>query len=226
MFLALNPDAVTKDGSPDPNKFLEFEQTRLSTDAGVQTVVNSLPADTMKQIQALIQNQIKAFVLERKTLQDKYDEISQRMQMSISYTANIRDMKGNNDHRAELIFDYGLSPRINWTFNASGDYTDRKSALSSKGGRAATSFQGNLTKPDLMDLHSPLRLTFSGEGKWLTGQKPQYTFEAGLSVPLAAGIDLPIVYRYANRIAQINQKDSEARLGLSIDLSHLTQAFK
>lgn len=49
--------------------------------------------------------------------------------MSVSYTANIRDPKGNNDHRAELIFDYGLSSRLNCTFNASADYIDRKMAL-------------------------------------------------------------------------------------------------
>jgi hypothetical protein len=146
--------------------------------------------------------------------------------LSISYTADIRDAKGNNGHRVELIYDYGLSPRINWTVNASGDYTDRKSATDSKGGRFATSFEGDLTKSDSAWGKTPLRLSFSGEAKWQTTQKPQYTFESKLSIPLASGIDLPIVYRYANRIAQINQTDSEARLGLSVDISRLTHAFK
>ena len=52
------------------------------------------------------------------------------------------------------------------------------------------------------------------------------TFQAGLDIPLVSGIDLPIVYRYANRIALINQTDSEARLGLTFDLSRLVQGFK
>jgi len=146
--------------------------------------------------------------------------------MSISYTAEIRDPKGNNNHRAELIFDYGLSQRINWTFNASADYTDRKMALDSKGGRAATEFRGNLTKSDSAWARGPIQLSFSGEAKWLTAQKPQYTFQAKLTIPLSAGIDLPIAYQYANRSAQLNQTSSEAHLGLSFDVSRLFQSLK
>jgi hypothetical protein len=145
--------------------------------------------------------------------------------MSLAYTADIRDSRGNNEHRAEFVYDYGVSPRINWTVNASADYTDRKTAADSRGGRFATSFQGDLTKSDSAWGRTPVRLVFSGEAKWMTLQKPQYTFESKLSIPIAAGIDLPIAYRYANRIALINQTDSEGRLGLSIDISRLTQAF-
>ena len=146
--------------------------------------------------------------------------------MSVSYTADIRDSKGNNNHRGELIFDYGLSDRINWTFNASGDYTDRKMAPDSKGGRAATEFQGDLTKSNTAWGRTPIRLSFSGEAQWLTSQKPQYTFQAKLTIPLSAGIDLPIVYQYANRTALLNQTNSEAKLGLTVDISRLAEALK
>jgi hypothetical protein len=98
--------------------------------------------------------------------------------------------------------------------------------MDSKGGRFATSFQGDLTKSSSAWAKTPIRLTFSGEAKWLTSQKPQYTFQSQLSIPLSPGVDLPIVYRYADRTAQINQTDSEARLGLSVDVSRLAQAFK
>jgi len=78
------------------------------------------------------------------------------------------------------------------------------------------------------DLTSPLFGGHAGEQPRLRRprQKPQYTFQAKLSIPLIFGVDLPIVYQYANRAAQINQSNSEARLGLSIDLSRLAQAFK
>jgi len=218
----LNPDGSFDNKSPD---YVNFVLTSLS-DAGFEATLSALPAETKKQIEDLIESNIGVFADYKKKLDDTYDQISKSMQMSISYTADIRDAKGNNDHRAELIFDYGLSPRINWTVNASADYTDRKSAADSKGGRFATSFQGDLTKSNSAWGKTPIRLTFSGEGKWQTSQKPQYTFESKLSIPLASGIDLPIVYRYANRIAQIDQTSSEARLGLSIDISRLAQTFK
>ena len=146
--------------------------------------------------------------------------------MSIAYTADLRDSTGNNNHRGTLIFDYGLSDRINWTFNASADYTDRKMDLDSKGGRAATEFQGNITKSNSPWGRSPLTISFSGEAQWLTSQKPQYSFQAKLTIPIVTGVELPVVYRYANRAAQLNQSSSEARLGLSFDISRLAQALK
>jgi hypothetical protein len=226
IFVSLNPSDVDAQGRPDPGKFAAFDAGHMATDAALDATLKDLSPIAMKRINTMIQNSLEAFSKEQMMLLDTYDQISKGRQLSFSYSANIRDAKGNNDHRGELIFDYGLSPRINWTINASGDYTDRKSAADSKGGRFATSFQGNLTKPNSAWGKTPIRLTFSGEGKWQTSQKPQYTFESKLSIPLASGIDLPIVYRYANRIAQIDQASSEARLGLSIDISRLAQAFK
>lgn len=227
IFAALNPTLVDTNGTPsDPSKFFDFSKDHLATDAEFQATLNSLSNETRKRIQNLLESSIAAFSQERAVLQQKYDEISKAQQLSISYTANIRDAKGNNDHRVEMIFDYGLSPRINWTVNASGDYTDRKLTPDSKGGRVATSFIGNLTQPDSAWGKNPITLTFSGEGKWQTSQKPQYTFEAKLTIPLVPGVELPLAYRYANRIAQINQTNSEARMGLSVDIARLAHGFK
>jgi hypothetical protein len=220
IFVALHPADV-----PNPDRIGAFIQEALS-DANLQNTISSLPENGKKQIQTLIENSLDAFSNEQAAVRNAYDRISKGMQMSVSYTADIRDSKGNNNHRAELIFDYGLSDRINWTFNASADYTDRKAAADSKGGRAATEFQGDLTKSNSAWGRAPIRLSFSGEAKWLSTQKPQYTFQAKLTIPLSAGIDLPIVYKYANRTALLNQTDSEARLGLSFDLSRIAQAFK
>jgi len=99
-------------------------------------------------------------------------------------------------------------------------------AKDSRGGRVATEFQGDLTKGGGAWGRLPLTLSFSGEAKWLTSQKPGYTVQAQLSIPVSQGVELPIVYRYANRVAQLNQNNSEVRLGFSVDLSRLAQAFK
>jgi hypothetical protein len=228
MFATLHPTDVDVKGAPNPNKydaFITFITQDLS-DANFQNTINSLPARTKKDIQTLIESSVDDFSNEQAVLKGVYDNISKGMQMSASYAADIRDSKGNNNHRGEFIFDYGISDRINWTVNASADYTDRKMALDSKGGRVATEFQGDLTKSNSAWGRSPIRLSFSGEAQWLTRQKPQYTFQAKLAIPLSAGIELPIVYKYANRTALLNQTDSEARLGLSIDVSRLAQALK
>ena len=216
---------ITALSSVDAKVFTTFDQTQL-TEANLASTVNALPDNAKKQIQSLVENAIQPFSTLRTDLNNTYDQISKGMQMSIAATANSRTGQGNNDFRAEFIFDYGLSTRINWTVNGSFDYTDRKMGLDSRGGRFATSFQGDLTKPTGGWSKSPLRLIFSGEGDWLSLQKPQYSFNAELDVPITPGFNLPVEYRYANRAAQINQADSQFRLGLSVDISRITQALK
>jgi hypothetical protein len=122
--------------------------------------------------------------------------------------------------------DYGPTTSINWTVNGSFDYTDRKMLADSKGGRLATSIQGNLTNPKGAWSKDPLTLAFSGEGDWLSSQKPQYSFDMKLTIPVSPGFALPIEYRYANRTAQLNQTDSQVRLGLTVDISRIAQALK
>jgi len=216
---------ITALSSVDAKVFMTFDQTQL-TEANLASTVHALPDNAKKQIQSLVENAIQPFSKLRTDLNNEYDQISKGMQMSISAAGNNRTGQGNNNYRAEFIFDYGLSTRINWTVNGSFDYTDRKMGLDSRGGRFATSFQGNLTSPTGGWSKSPLRLIFSGEGDWLSLQKPQYSFDAQLNVPITPGFDLPIEYRYANRAAQINQADSQVRFGLTVDLSRITQALK
>jgi hypothetical protein len=149
------------------------------------------------------------------------------MQMSVAYTGNLRTSTGYSDHRGELVFDYGLSPTINWTVNASGDFTDRKGVIpNSSGGRFATDFQCTLVQPPEVSSKSPLILSFGGEGDWMTKQKPQYTGQIKLSFPIVPGVDFPIAYRYANRAAQLNKSNSEAHLGPTFDVGAITKSLK
>jgi len=216
---------VTALSSVNAKVFLMFDQTQL-IEANLASTVKALPDNAKKQIQSLAENAIQPFSKLRMDLNNKYDQINKGMQMSISATGNNRTGQGNNDYKMEFILDYGLSTRINWTVNGSFDYTDRKMGLDSRGGSFATSFQGNLTNPTGGWSKSPLRLIFSGKGDWLSQQKPQYSFDAQLSIPITPGFDLPIEYRYANRAAQINKTDSQVRIGLTVDLSRITQALK
>jgi hypothetical protein len=134
---------------------------------------------------------------------------------------------GNDDYRAELIYDLGVTDRVTWTINASADYKDRKNAIDSRGGRAATEFLGQLTAPELTQFgRTSITLSFSVEAKWMTAQRPQYTAQSKLSIPVAPGVDLPIVYRWANRRDLIDNESSEARMGLSVDVGRLAQVFR
>ncbi len=73
--------------------------------------------------------------------------------------------------------------------------------------------RGKLTDPKGGWSKAPITLSFSGEGDWLTAQKPQYTFDAKLSVPISSGLTLPVEYRYANRAAQNQRQQFSSPLG-------------
>jgi|ERR1035437_5613831 hypothetical protein len=212
-------------GRPSPADLGKFIIGELNETEFPKTLAK-LKSATLEQITDLLTSDIAVFTALDKTIKNTYDQIQKGTQVSLSYTANVRKDIGNNYHRAEFIVDYGVSSRINWTFNASADYTDRKAAKDSRGGRVATDFTGDLTKSNSAWGRLPMRLSFSGEAKWLTSQKPQYTVQAQLTIPVSQGVDLPIVYRYANREAQLNRTNSEVRLGFSVDVSRLAQALK
>ena len=182
----------------------------------------TLSPELSRAIDALIQEALPAFLRYQSEVREAYDQIRNARQLAVSYQVVKRPGDGNNDHRAGVSFDYGLTNRITWTSNASFDYKDRKQLADSRGGRVATEFKGNLTPESNDPLGpAPVSIGLAAEAKWLDGLKPQYTLQAKCSIPLGGGINLPIVYRLANRQAQISQTDSEARLGLSVDLARL-----
>jgi hypothetical protein len=187
----------------------------------------TFPPELLHQIDARIQKVLPSYETYDDQLRKAYDKVRNGRQFAVSYQVVKRPDNGNDDHRAEIAFDNGLTNRITWTWNASFDYKNRKQALDSRGGRIATEFIGNLSPESSDPLgRAPVTLSFSGEAKWMEMLKPQYTFQAKLSIPLATGLEFPIVYRYANRRDQINQSDSEARLGLTVDVERLIQALR
>jgi len=228
IYLACQPDgncrAAKEDilGKVDPEAFGRFVLRFNNNMAAIR-----FTPEVLNQIEDLIQAALSPFREFQDIVERSYDRIHQGRQLAFSYQVVKRVDNGNDDHRAELIYDHGLTDSITWTVNVSGDYRDRKTARDSRGGRVATEFKGRLTREsDAPFGRTAMNIAFSGEGKWLTKTKPQYTFQAKLTIPVASGIDLPIVYRWAGRRDMIDQTASEARLGFSIDTTRLAQLFR
>jgi len=226
LFLqAARPGILLSNGTFDLEKYPDA--LALLDDANFATTLQTTSPSTLSAIKGRIAQSLDTEARFRTLLNHTYDQIAKAMQLSSSYTATIRTGAGYNLHREQIIFDYGLDPRINWTLNLSADTIDRKGLKkNSNGGRLATEFQANLTEPPKTSHISPVILSFGGEGNWATAKKPSYTGQVKISIPLLPGIDLPVAYRYANRVAQLNQSDSKALLGLSFDLSRFLPSAK
>ncbi len=181
--------------------------------------------DHLKKIDAEILNALPVFGSLHDAVLHTYDQIQKTAQLAVMYTATVRTAGGFNKHRAAIAYDYGLSPRVTWTANGSVDYVDKKAFRTSTSGRVATEFIGELMSSGEEWSRPPIRLSFSGEVKWASDESTTAREQTKLTIPLAAGFDLPIAYQYGKPDAR-SAGGSEARVGLSVDLSQLLQSTK
>ena len=121
-------------------------------------------------------------------------------QLTIAYFTSQRKDGGADDHRAELIYDYGIHKLLNWTINAGMEYRNvyKKTGGDRKGARFATEMQYKLYGLDKQSdaVNRWITFDFGGEWKASTGAKPYIKGQAKLTVPLMEGISLPIVWSY------------------------------
>ena len=202
-------------------------RNEIQPPASFAAMVKRVPEGTLNQVDLLIEKNLETFASLREMINATYDQIKQGRQLAITATYVNRPELGTDDFHSALVFDYGLAPRLNWTVNGSFDHRDRKVGFDTRGGRFATEFLSRLTSygDDLWG-RQPITLAFAGEGKWLTKQKPQYSAQAKVTIPIAAGLDLPIVYRWAKRIDLVDKQGKELKLGLTVDLGNLSQMLK
>lgn len=154
------------------------------------------------------------------------EKIQRGRQFSIAYYTKQREDDGTDEHRAELIFDYGLSERLNWTANASYDYRDHKTSEATSGGRFATELQAKLNNPGSQAWSArPVTLSASGEASRASGTDWLVRAQVKLMVPIMAGVDVPIAYTYANRDDQGITAGSQLKLSLAVDPVRLRQWF-
>jgi hypothetical protein len=219
LFLDRFPDAAPK-GVMD-ERFVPF-LTSISEPQFAATIA-AVPREVLDRIDAEILASADSFVTLQKQIRSAYDEIKGGQQLAVAYTSNTRPGTGYDEHRAELIFDYGISARIMWTANGSFDYLDKNAAGSTSEGRFATEFVGDLTHPADPAGRLPIRASVSGQFFWSKGNQIQRDLQAKLTVPLTTGVDLPFVYRYTNSTER-DVSGAEAKVGLTVDLGRLLNA--
>ncbi len=210
-----------------PNAAPTLEALSFAFGDNFPTIYALLTPGRLKQVKTFIRNQLEPFQLLRAELEAANSGIRNRAQFAVAYTAKLRRDEGNHDHQFTLIYDHGLTDRLSWTVNAAGNVKDRRTTGSEHGGRIGTEFLSQLTTPGSeMWGRTPMTVSFSGEAKARTKEKPTFTFQARLTIPIATGIDLPIVYRFANRTVMSAEANPETRLGLTVDTGRLMQLFR
>jgi hypothetical protein len=216
-----------KGSAVDEAAFVRFIAAAPSpfSDQEFPNTLRAAGPDAVKRVDSEILAAISTFAEWRDVVEQAYDKIRSALQIAIVYVGVVRSEQGYNDHRGEIALDYGMTDRLNWTLNGSVDVRNKKAFGTSTNWRVATEFTGDLSRVSQSWGRSPLRLSFSAEVKRIPRGSIARHGQAALTIPIASGLDLPIVYRIGNATSE-TPGGSEARISLSVDLLRLLQAGK
>lgn len=174
--------------------------------------------DTLKEVDRIIERLAGGRRMATEEITRAVEKIQRGRQLSLAGYTKQREDDGTDEHRGELIFDYGLSERLNWTVNASFDYRDRKTEDDTSGGRFATELQAKLTDPRNRAWGArPVMLSASSEATRASGDDWLVRAQVKLTVPITTGMEVPIAYTYANRDADGIESGSQLKLSLAVD---------
>ena len=155
------------------------------------------------------------------------EHIQKARQLAIAYYTKLREADGTDEHRAELIFDYGLSDRLNWTVNGSYDFKDRKTTADSSLGRLATEFQAKLTGPGSQVWSAtPVLLAGSAEASKESKADWLIRMQVKVTIPVTTGVNIPVAYTFASRAAEGVVSGSQFKFLLSVDPVRLRERFR
>ncbi len=186
-------------------------------------------ADAMAAVNGIVESIAAAKVIALDSVAEAVERIQKARQLSVAYFTKQRQDEGTNEHRLELIFDYGLSDRLNWTVNGSYDHKDRKKAemKDSDSGRLATEFQAKLTgRGSQVWSAAPVLIAGSAEASKESGADWLVRTQVKVTIPVAAGITIPVAHTYASRASEGIEAGSAFRFSLSIDPVRLRERFR
>lgn len=219
----LGPSLGLQLGSMDTkaNK-VNFLNTHLNGDA-LQATLDRLTPKQLDEIKSIIARRIESKVVFTEVDHRTIGEIRRAPQLSLTLQTKQRDGKGTDEYRAGMLFDYGLYQRVNLSLNGTFDYSDSKVVGGdTRGGRLAGEAIFQLTpEKSLVGPSRPFLFHISSEAKWGTQNKPAYTGQLKLTIPLFDGIDFPVSVSFANRTGLIKESTVRGRFGFTLDLAKL-----
>jgi hypothetical protein len=226
--VVLKPKGAPKpaDCRTDVAAFSAFNLNAIGKDWPKTRAVLEKDAEAMKDVDRLMGALAAGRAVATEKITAAVQRIQRGRQLAFAYFTKQREDDGTDEHRAELIFDYGFSERLNWTLNASLDYRDRKSLEDTRSGRFATEFQAKLSNPG-NQLWSAKPVTLSGSSEASKDPDSAWLVRAQvkLVVPLTTGVDVPIAYTYASRDAEGIVSGSQLKFSLAIDPVRLRERF-
>lgn len=215
-------------GETDNDALNRFITEQLDKPTEFGNILAKLTPDQKKEIMRLVNNRLDSAVALQSTALEEFEKIRRRPQLSFSFQTKQRREKGSDEYRTGLLFDFGVARQFNLAANATFDYEDSKVVGGDKrGGRLAVESYFHLNRPNnIFTGKDPIKLSFTGEGKWMSAAKPTYVGQVKLTLPLFDGVTLPFSFSVANRSDLIKESKVRGRFGFTFDMAKLLKGFQ
>jgi hypothetical protein len=206
-----------------------FVTGQLSLTNYAPTLMKITPA-LSERIDAVIAARIAADVALRDAIREKVAEIKRRPQASLAWSSTLRDTKAPDQHRLQVIVDYGMAPRLSFTANAGWDLVDAKGlqldpTVDTNVGRVAAALQLALADTGPFGLRAAPKMSVAADVQWKRAErtwKAQWKFD----LPVSAGVTVPVSFTWADRPERIDEKEVRGTVGFTIDTAKLAAALR
>jgi hypothetical protein len=203
--------------------------SKYGTGEGFGRLRGMIGPDMIAHIDAFIESELKSFESLENASLDAIQAITKAPQLSVAYFTTQRDI-GDDEHKGEVIFDWGIADRFNLTLNGAFEYKDSQTLGGDTrvgGFGAKLKYQVNRDKfGDLMNNRKPIFFDLAAEGKWGNGLESIVKAQAKLTFPIGnSGLELPLSLTVANRSELIDEREVKGQFGFTFDFSKLVKAL-
>jgi hypothetical protein len=197
----------------------------LSNGAAFESIVASLTDDEKKHIDAIVSSNITAFAALSTVTRDAVRTIRTRPQFALEFVTTQRKGGRPDEYNAILTFDKGMGTN-SFTMNGSFIYKNSPTGTDTKGGKFAAAFHMPLNGFKPLAYKDPLLLSIEADATGMTNTAPIYKAQAKLTIPLLAGMEIPLSVSVANRTEFVNEKEVKGKFGFTFDVSKVMKAFR
>lgn len=201
---------------------------KYTTGPGFAKIKDQLGTELFDQIDKYLKD-LSSFSALRQVTLNTIDKIRRAPQLSVAYFTTQRKV-GVDEHKAAIIFDWGIANKLNLTANGVFKYNDSQViGGDTRGASFSAQFRYQVNRNDLQSLlgnKTPVYFDLSAEGGRMSGQNSTIKGQAKLTIPLGnTGIAFPISVTVANRTELIKEKEVRGQFGFTFDFSKLVSAL-
>ncbi len=203
----------------------DFDNKILSP-TDTQLILDSLTDDEKKNIDRIILKYINAFRTLDVTTRNAVQAIRTRPQLALSFTTTQRKGKRPDEYAGTLTFDKGMGTN---SLSINGSFIMKRNGIKGKdsnGGQFAAAIHLPLNGFNPLAYRDPMLFSLEANGTAMTGTAPIFKAQAKLTIPIIAGMEIPISVSVANRTEFVKEKEVKGKFGFTFDVSKALKAFR